>query len=723
MKYFLVLLTFSILSVDCKKTEKASNTTEHKNVVPEMSMAEDDDDSKTLSHGNKYSGSSSSCPACHCNCPVPKPIPIPHPRPPPPQCHRQNERHVSCYRRCNELCQDEAATCTEYSNCSPGCACHEGYVRINGLCVPNSQCRPIRKISKFQLNSKYFMQFFFSDTCGINEEFTHCRKSCSENCDQNSCNQHELCTSGCSCIRGYVRINGQCVPRSHCPVPPPPCVQCNAPREYKKPQCSRPNERYVSCYRRCNELCPNDLATCSESSSCSPGCACIEGFVRVNGVCVPRSNCQTCGANEVFTHCRRVCSESCNSNSCSQHEPCLSGCTCVQGCVRINGQCVPRSQCPQTCGANEHYAQCRSRCSEKCSQENCVETLDCTPGCNCNEGFVRINGVCVPKTQCLQTCGVNEHYSQCRSSCRESCNQGTCADTFACTPGCNCNEGYVRINGLCVPRSQCPQTCGLNEHFSQCTNLCSDRCSQENCVEAAVCRTGCACNQGFARINGVCVPRSSCPQTCGVNEHYAQCKSVCSESCNQDCVEATVCNPGCNCNQGFVRMNGVCVPRSNCPQTCGINEVFSQCKRPACAEQCEPCAIANAMCTSGCNCIDGYVRVNGVCVSRNSACANACGNNEFYSSCLRGEKCGRFCNPPADCNNNNNNNNNINNDNLDLLISTNNNNNNNGNNNNNNNNNGNNNNNNNINCNSGCFCSPPFKRASNGQCVRPNNCF
>lgn len=56
------------------------------------------------------------------------------------------------------------------------------------------------------------------------------------------------------------------------------------------------------------------------------------------------------------------------------------------------------------CVANAFYTSCKSVCRDKCPNSGCTVTLGCTPGCNCNNGYVADNdGSCVPVYPYCQT--------------------------------------------------------------------------------------------------------------------------------------------------------------------------------------------------------------------------------------------------------------------------------------------------------------------------------
>lgn len=181
--------------------------------------------------------------------------------------------------------------------------------------------------------------------CGLNERYEPCKSVCKEKCERErvECDEIAGCIPGCSCITGYARIGSYCVPASQCP-PRPPC------RDY---------EVYVSCKSVCNEKCPGERAMCPpEPSPCSPGCTCIAGRFRVGSNCVLGAQCPpigppspSCGTNEIFTQCRKLCNEKCPSEraSCAETPQCApSGCACVAGSVRVGTSCVSPTQCPSS---------------------------------------------------------------------------------------------------------------------------------------------------------------------------------------------------------------------------------------------------------------------------------------------------------------------------------------------------------------------------------------
>lgn len=59
------------------------------------------------------------------------------------------------------------------------------------------------------------------------------------------------------------------------------------------------------------------------------------------------------------------------------------------------------------------------------------------------------------------SCGPNASYNPCNSACPKTCqNPGPMICTMQCVPGCGCNEGFVAHNGQCIPSTKCPSNAG-----------------------------------------------------------------------------------------------------------------------------------------------------------------------------------------------------------------------------------------------------------------------
>jgi Trypsin Inhibitor like cysteine rich domain len=114
---------------------------------------------------------------------------------------------------------------------------------------------------------------------------------------------------------------------------------------------------------------------------------------------------------------------------------------------------------------------------------------------------------------------------------------------------------------------------------------------------------------------------------CPANQEYKDCGPY--KTCEKTCDNPTaagipcpkICVKGCFCKNGFVKNEaGNCVPLSQCPPKCPLNEVHRDCgPHKSCVGTCQnPYAFGIAcpeVCVKGCFCKDGYVRDNaGKCV-------------------------------------------------------------------------------------------------------------
>ena len=155
------------------------------------------------------------------------------------------------------------------------------------------------------------------------------------------------------------------------------------------------------------------------------------------------------------------------------------------------------------------------------------------------------------------------------------------------------------------------------------------------------CDNKCFCNDGFVREtpHGPCILILKCPPNdCKINEVFECRNPTCDdEGC---CIEKdrpckdVPCVDKCYCADGHVRIDGACVTRDNCfLNQCPANEIMD-CRNPTCddegccVEKGRPCR--DVPCVDKCYCADGFVRIDGACVSRDNCFREECPANEVY---------------------------------------------------------------------------------------------
>ncbi|XP_063962432.1 zonadhesin-like isoform X2 [Lytechinus pictus] len=307
------------------------------------------------------------------------------------------------------------------------------------------------------------------------------------------------------------------------------------------------------------------------------------------------------------------------------------------------------------------------------------------------------NLAAAPEPECaegmlLDTCGAPCPEPSCSNPQPIFC-RAACLNIPKCI--CDRNNGYVRDeNGDCIQVEQCPPKCAEGMVLDTCGAPCPEpSCSNPQPIFCrAACQNipKCICDRknGYVRDeNGDCIQVEQCPPSCGENEVFSNCDSICRRTCenkNLNLACKAPCSPGCVCDEarGFIRdrnENGQCILESQCPPVCGENE-SPGCE--ACQKTCEnknqklPCPLN---CEESCVCDDGYVRDgNGRCVLEAECPDPDCGENESYTSC--GSACPKTCE---------------NKDEEQFCITL---------------------------CVEGCFCDDGFLRDENGRCVLESEC-
>nr|XP_042897680.1 papilin [Parasteatoda tepidariorum] len=401
----------------------------------------------------------------------------------------------SHYDKCGTACP---VTCENHLNppkfcvlmCKPGCHCDEGYVKSkDGQCVQPDECS--------------------NAICDENQEYQTCGTACPLTCDNYDnppkiCNA--MCLIGCQCKKGYVRTkDGRCVLPENCPNRA--AAVCGENQEYQTcgTACPLTCDNYENPPKMCNKM-------------CIIGCQCKKGYVRTNdGRCVRPESCPII----IFMDDMTIPSK--------DEEEGLERLASLKMFPIIFFQLLPffsynRTDCP----VNSHYYSCGTKCPITCENylnppKACV--FMCNPGCHCDVGYVKTKyGQCVRPNECSirNDCPANSHYYICGKQCPITCENylnPTRACSFACIPGCRCDEGYVEIKyGQCVRPNECSirnAVCGKNQEYKTCGTACPLTCKNyDNPPKICnkMCVNGCHCKMGYVRTDdGQCVLPENCP--------------------------------------------------------------------------------------------------------------------------------------------------------------------------------------------------------------------
>ncbi len=396
----------------------------------------------------------------------------------------------------------------------------------------------------------------------------------------------------------------------------------------------------------CGDVTCKAPATCDRTGQ--PRCVCPDGYEDPpkDGSCVDVDECQD------------------DSNDCDPQATCKNTagsyeCECRGPAYRGDGK---------TCDCADGYAKSDDGLCLASDGRACGDDLDCS------------SGHCVDEICCAVSC---ENPETCQTTEGASCQDGktckyptakdgaSCDDSDACTKDGTCKAGSCELGTE-------PEDC---DDKNPCTD---DSCMQPaGCVHinnTSSCDDGNACTTGDACLVGTCqgTDSSDCSDeddACNVGEcnpDNGECRAVpraesamcddansctlmdvcmagsCMGNGNACRQNATACMPGapnrCECKDGFVDDNGVCVPEENecdgdnscsefadcfdpsnvggdvtCTCRAGYTGNGTECTR---SNPCEgnPCGENRGACTAGdggaytCSCVEGYKEVNGTCV-------------------------------------------------------------------------------------------------------------
>ncbi len=327
-------------------------------------------------------------------------------------------------------------------------------------------------------------------------------------------------------------------------------------------------------------------ATVETESGTTPEGGQTEGGTTPEAGVTDAGNGSACGANSECAngHCVGgiCCASACTPGTC-QKATCADGMTCAYPPASDGSSCNDNNACTTSdhCVSGQCTGGTAVSCDDgnPCTDDSCDMALGCKNQNNtaaCND-----NNACTVNDTCSGGLCSGSPMDCSGAAYNDACNVGVCsggacakspkANTTSCDDSNACTTTDVCTNGTCTGSGN---SCGANS--SACTNGAPPTCT---------------CNGGFVNSNGQCVPN--------VNE------------CSPDpCVAGASCNDPssatgdyvCTCPTGFHgdgKTSGTgCTENDNC-----VNN---------------PCGAGLGTCVNGvnthtCNCNMGYVSVNGAC--------------------------------------------------------------------------------------------------------------
>ncbi|XP_047450650.1 IgGFc-binding protein-like isoform X2 [Mugil cephalus] len=233
------------------------------------------------------------------------------------------------------------------------------------------------------------------------------------------------------------------------------------------------------------------------------------------------------------------------TSDCSQAE--LNNYNSVSQCGALSDPEGPFAACHATLSPQIYQDDCLfDLCAESGSMELRCASFD-VYATACQEAGVKL-GPWRAQLDCALPCDANSTYSSCMSPCPASCGDlaapSECGTTL-CVEGCQCAEGFVMSDEICVPYSQCGCTF-LNRYYPLKEKFVTEDCSQS-----------CECTS----TGTVCQPKT-CQDgdVCTVYESKRDCYRA-SPCLSSPCVNGGTCSPSsnttydCSCTEGFEGIN------------------------------------------------------------------------------------------------------------------------------------------------------------------------
>ncbi len=543
-------------------------------------------------------------------------------------------------RLANATCEDRIVYTTDGSalRCYTNCTCNEGFIEKDHECVEFIDC------SAYTL--KTCPENATCSTCTDNyDNTTHkfekcnsgykeqsgvcvCEKVCSDTftgtIPANGTAVKEACTAcgitseivtGFTCKDGYVKKDGNCVPKIDCSSYPLSSCPDNA---------------------TCSKCTDNDGNSSYRFDNCN------SGYKEQSGICVCEKVCSDTFTGTVPENAT-LKTETCTA--CGVSTTIKTGYSCNNGYSDKNGACVCSTVCENTyTGAIPENA---SATTEQCTA--CGKTTTITTGFTCNGGYNKQGNSCVCAKVCKDTYtgGIPANAKALTELCT------ACGETSEIVIGFTCNSGYNQSGNSCVCAKTCADTytgsipanatatteqctaCGVSSTIitgytcksgyegndCHCSKVCSDTytgsiptnatATKETCVACGVSKsivTGWTCNTGYMKVGGTCEKIIDCSShTLASCPSHANC-SQCTDNSGKTTYKFE------SCTSEYTLSGGVCV----CAKTCADVVTTKPANSTFMTETCTACGVSSTIKT-GWVCNNGYNRSDNSCV-----CAKTC---------------------------------------------------------------------------------------------------
>ena len=543
-------------------------------------------------------------------------------------------------RLANATCEDRIVYTTDGSalRCYTNCTCNEGFIEKDHECVEFIDCSAYTlktcpenaTCSSCTDNYDNTTHKFEKCNSGYKEQsgVCVCEKVCSDTftgtIPANGTAVKEACTAcgitseivtGFTCKDGYVKKDGNCVPKIDCSSYPLSACPDNA---------------------TCSKCTDNDGNSSYRFDNCN------SGYKEQSGICVCEKVCSDTFTGTVPENAT-LKTETCTA--CGVSTTIKTGYSCNNGYSDKNGACVCSTVCENTyTGAIPENA---SATTEQCTA--CGKTTTITTGFTCNGGYNKQGNSCVCAKVCKDTYtgGIPANAKALTELCT------ACGETSEIVIGFTCNSGYNQSGNSCVCAKTCADTytgsipanatatteqctaCGVSSTIitgytcksgyegndCHCSKVCSDTytgsiptnatATKETCVACGVSKsivTGWTCDTGYMKVGGTCEKIIDCSShTLASCPSHANC-SQCTDNSGKTTYKFE------SCTSEYTLSGGVCV----CAKTCADVVTTKPANSTFMTETCTACGVSSTIKT-GWVCNNGYNRSDNSCV-----CAKTC---------------------------------------------------------------------------------------------------